>query len=116
MKQVSITLPEEWYENIFNAYEDVKGENDAYTFYNINNKVTLPADIDPQIFEYWAVPGSMPLTTLSHKIYGTMHLWWLIMISNHITNPIKNLAPGSTIRVIKQEYVSYILSNLRKQK
>lgn len=114
MNKVTITQPEEWYENIFTAYETTSGA-DAYVFYNINNKVTLPANIDPQVFEYWVVPGSMPLTTLSYRIYGNMHLWWLIMITNQITNPIKLLAPGSSIRVIKRDYVSTILQSIRNQ-
>lgn len=116
MSAIEITYPKEWYENIFNSYELTNDNNDTYMFHNISSKVVLPDDIDPNVFEYWVVPGSLPLTSLSHKIYGDMHLWWLIVIVNNIINPIKLLEPGSTIRVIKKEYVATILDNLRKQK
>ena len=114
MTPIEITFPKEWYENIFNSYEVTNDNNDVYAFHNISSKVTLPDDIDSNVFEYWTIPGSLPLTSLSHRIYGNMHLWWLIMIANDIRNPIKLLAPGSTIRVIKQEYVATILDNLKK--
>jgi len=114
MNQITITHPSEWYENAFTAYATASGVN-SYMFYNINNKVVLPANIDPSVFEYWVVPGSMPLTTLSYRIYGDMHLWWLIMITNQIINPIKLLAPGSTIRVIKRDYLSSVLQSIQNQ-
>lgn len=116
MSAIEITYPKEWYENIFTSYELVNDNNDAYVFHNINSKITLPDDIDPNVFEYWVVPGSLPLTTLSHRIYGDMHLWWLIVVANNIINPIKLLTPGSTIKVIKKDYIAAILDNLRKQK
>lgn len=116
MSAIEITYPREWYENIFTSYELTNDNNDTYMFHNISSKVSLPADIDQNVFEYWVVPGRLPFTSLSYRIYGDMHLWWLIMLANNIRNPVKLLAPGSSIRVIKQEYVGTILDNLRKQK
>lgn len=116
MSAIEVTYPKEWYENIFNSYELINSNDDSYVFHNISSKVVLPADIDASVFEYWTIPGSMPLTTLSHRIYGDMHLWWLIMVCNNIKNPVKVLSPGTTLRVIKREYLGTILDNLHKQK
>lgn len=112
MKSVTITHPKDRYENIFNMYELTNDNGNSYVFYNILNKVTIPQDIDPAVFEFWSVPGNMALTTISYRIYGTISLWWLICTINHITNPVSLLAPGSVIKVIKKEYIPTVLNSL----
>jgi hypothetical protein len=114
MKQTQINHPAEYYENIFNAYEFENENNNRYVCYNILNKVSLPNDIDDQVFTYVTVPGSMPLTTISYRIYNNMHLWWLIMVVNKLTNPVKLLAPGTIIKVIKPQFLPQVLDSIKK--
>ena len=115
MEKVNITHDPEMYENIFNAYLFSNDNDDQYVFYNILNKVSLPPNIDDNVFDRFAIPGHMPLTTISYKIYKTMHLWWLIMVCNNIKNPVKLLAPGTVVRTIKPQYLSTVLNSIKKQ-
>lgn len=115
MNITKLTHPAEYYENIFNAYEFENDNNDRYVCYNILNKVSLPSNIDPQVFTYVNIPGSMPLTTISYRIYNNMHLWWLIMLVNSITNPTKLLAPGTIIKIIKPQFIPQVLASIKKQ-
>lgn len=113
MKLTQLNHPDEYYENIFNAYEFENDNNDQYVCYNILNKVSLPPDIDPQVFDHVTIPGHMPLTTISYRIYNNMHLWWLIMLTNSITNPTKLLAPGSIIKIIKPQFIPQVLASIK---
>lgn len=115
MEQINLSHPKEYYENIFNMYRDTNENDDSYYFYNIGKKVTLPENIDDSVFDYYNVPDLLPLTTISHNVYGTIHLWWLLLLCNNIQNSLKLLTPGSVIKVIKKEYISSVLSSLKNR-
>jgi hypothetical protein len=115
MEQTKISHPEEYYENIFNMYKDKNENDDMYYFYNIGKKITLPKNIDDGVFDYFNVLDTLPLTTVSYQVYGTIHLWWLLLLCNDIQNSLKLLTPGSVIKVIKKEYLSTILKSLKNR-
>lgn len=98
-------LRETMYENIFKVHAD--GE---YNTYNILQQVTIPADLDPDIYmEITTMPG-MPWSIVSYRIYKTMDLWWLICLVNGIDNPIKLPPAGTKLKAVKPEYVQQMLS------
>ena len=99
------------YEQIFKLYQ----EDTGHFGYNILRTVHIPSDLDPQVFEYVRISGKQSWTQASYGIYGTIKLWWLLCITNKILNPVILPAPGMTIRVIKKQYVSDILSQIRDQ-
>jgi hypothetical protein len=115
MESYKISHPDEYYENIFNMYKDTNENGDMYYFYNIGKKITLPDNIDEGVFDYFSVPDTLPLTTISYQVYGSMHLWWLILLTNNIQNSLKLLSPGSVIKIIKKEYLGAILDSLKKR-
>jgi hypothetical protein len=115
MQKVNIIHEPEMYENIFNAYSLENDNGNQYVYYNILNKVSLPDNIDDIVFKRFTIPGNMPLTTISYRIYKTMHLWWLIVLCNNIRNPVKLLAPGTIIRAIKPQYLSTVLAGIKKK-
>lgn len=115
MEKINIIHEPEMYENIFNAYKLENDNGNQYVFYNILNKVSLPDNIDDSVFKKFSIPGNMPLTTISYRVYKTIHLWWLIMLCNNIRNPIRLLAPGTVIRTIKPQYLSTVLANIQKK-
>ena len=98
------------YENIFKM-----ARSDKYYFYNIIKKVSLPNDLNPEIFYEVTITANMPWTTFSHQVYGNQNLWWLICLANNIQNPINNPTPGKEYTVIKPTFVSRILSEINKQ-
>lgn len=113
MEKITIEHPQERYENIFNLYKLDTDNGDTYYFYNILNKVTLPANLDESVFSYIRIEGEMPLTDISFKVYGTQYLWWLILLANNIRNPIKQISPGSVIKVIKVEYLDAVFASIK---
>lgn len=99
------------YENIFKVYQ--QGSKNFF-FYNILKKISLPDNINEQVFDFIRLPQGMPLTTLSYRIYGTTHLWWLIMIINNIKNPTI-IEPGIKIRIIKKVFLKTVLDSIKQQ-
>ena len=94
------------YENIFKVYN--VGEKNFF-YYNINKKISVPDNLDSRL------PQGLPLTTLSYNAYGTIDLWWLILIVNNITNPIKDLPAGKKIKLVKPQYIEQVLDTIESQ-
>jgi hypothetical protein len=97
------------YENIFKL-----AKSDKFFFYNIIKKISIPEDISPEVFFELRINSDKPWTTLSNDIYGTQDLWWLICLANKIQNPINNPELGKIYKIIKADYVSLILTEIKK--
>lgn len=96
------------YENLFEVYNTKSG----HFFYNINKTLHFPGDIDPEFFDYYEVDQGTHFTTLSYKVYGTIDLWWLILLANNIQNPMLPLPVTATLRVVKPANVAYVIERL----
>jgi hypothetical protein len=106
------TVGAEYYENIFNVYQTQN--NDAYNYFNISNKVEIDTtNIDENYLQYFYIDTPIPLTTLSYRIFGTQHLWWLIVIMNKL-NPIDLPATGAVIAVPKPQFVANVLNTIKR--
>jgi len=97
------------YENIFKV-----AKTDKFFFYNIIKKISIPEDIQSDIYYEIRINSNKPWTTLANEIYGTQDLWWLICLVNQIYNPINNPALGEVYKIIKPDYVSPILVEIKK--
>lgn len=104
-------VPSESYENIFGIYQNDNGQY----FFNINRKIDINADnVDPDFVEYKVIDRRMPLTSISYFLYGTQHLWWLIVLLNKI-NPVFTIARGTVIAVVKKENIQQVLTAIKNQ-
>lgn len=99
------------YENIFKVYQT--GQKNFY-YYNILKKIKLPSELNELLYDSIELPETMPLTTLSYKIYGTTYLWWMIMIVNNINDPA-NIESGKEIKIIKKAYLKTVLDSIKQQ-
>lgn len=96
------------YENIFKI-----GKNNNYFFYNILKTIQIPDNLNVDIFYYKTINTRRPLTSISYDIYGTQDLWWLIILTNKIINPVDIITPGTNLKIIKPEYVNEIIAAIR---
>ncbi len=99
------------FENIFNMYKD----DGIFYAYNIIKTVKIPPDLHNDVFDYIQITGDIPWTTISFNEYGTIRLWWLLCVANKILNPVKLPEPGTVIKVIRPQYVRYILDEMKNQ-
>jgi hypothetical protein len=70
-------LPLTRYERIFRIFTEGKSNKQFY-FYNILNKIEFPDNIEPSLLDTHIVQSRVPLTTLSHTLYGDIDSWWMI--------------------------------------
>lgn len=115
MEKVIISHQADRYENIFNMYQFNTSNNDTYVFYNILSKISIPTGLDPIVYQLYEVDSQIALTSLSHKLYGSQHLWWLIMILNNLKNPVKLIESGSIIKIIKSDYLDLVFNSLQNK-
>ena len=103
------SLDDTRYENIFKV-----AKSDKFFFFNIIKKISIPDDIQSEVYIEVRVNSKQPWTTLSNRIYGNQNLWWLICLTNKIYNPINNPEVGQVYKVIKPEYISTILQEIKR--
>lgn len=115
MEKIIISHQADRYENIFNMYQFNTSNNDTYVFYNILSKISIPTGLDPIVYQLYEVDSQIALTSLSHKLYGSQHLWWLIMILNNLKNPVKLIESGSIIKIIKSDYLDLVFDSLQNK-
>lgn len=101
------TLRPQQYENIFNVYKD----KDGFYFYNLLQNVVIP-DLPESYLHLVTTELGDTWTTVSWAAYGTIHLWWTILLVNKIINPVIMPEPGTTLKYIRKEYLGYLISNI----
>ena len=97
------------YENIFKV-----AKTDKFFFYNIIKKISIPDELQSDIYYELRINSNKPWTTLSQDVYGTQELWWLICLANNVYNPINNPELGTVYKIIKPDYVNPILIEIKK--
>jgi hypothetical protein len=102
------------YENIFNVYTFVK-EGKNFYFYNLNNKIQLPVQIDSAYLETISLDRSTPWTILAHRLYKNMNLWYLLYSMNkRDSKPSFTANLGDTLIYIKPEFVNMVIDKLNE--
>lgn len=104
------SLNKNLYENIFNVNLINNDTSDAY-FYNLLNKVILPEDISDEYVERKVLTGDKPWTMLSFELYGTIQLWWTIVLLNKPINIFKAEA-NTEYKYIKPELINSVLQQI----
>ena len=95
------------YENIFKLYQTDAGQY----FYNILSEISLPQDLDKNLFYTVVINQKTPWTVVSYGAYGTIELWWLIVLANGIKNPLI-LPESGTLKILKGQYVRPVITQL----
>ena len=107
--------PEVSYENIFRMYETENSNQQNFLYFNLLNSVYLPPELDPNIYYTVTINRIMPWTAISYNEYRSIDLWWLIMLANNITNPVDYPAPGTSLKIIRQDFLPSILDTITTQ-
>jgi hypothetical protein len=104
-------LRNESYENIFQVYTD---EEERY-YYNILQTVSLPTDLPEGYFFNYTIKYGDTWPFISYKAYRTPNLWWVILPFNNIIDPTKMPELGSSIKILKTQFVKTVLNQISVQ-
>ena len=108
------SLSLERYENIFKTFTINKSKDEVYYYYNIIEKIIIPKQLNNDVMGTIDLNTKLPWTTLSHKLYGTQFLWWLIFLINKPEN-IFYAEPGREYKYILPDFVESVLDNIQSQ-
>ncbi len=98
------------YENIFNV-QLVNNDNKSFYTHNLLNKVIFPDSLNTAFVEEVTVMGDKPWTTLSFELYGTIELWWTIVLLNK-PEEIFMAKAGTVYKYIKPGVMANVLKQL----
>ena len=91
-------------------------DDDGRYFFNLLQNLVLPTDIPDNLYKEYETCYGDTWPFISHKLYGTTNLYWLVLEANKIINPTNPVLPGNKIKYFKKEVVSSILTQLNTQK
>jgi len=109
------TVPSISYENIFRMYATENTDSSNFYYFNLLNSVYFPDNIPTSSYYTITLNKRLPWTAISYNEYRTTDLWWLIALANKVYNPVYYPAPGSTLRIIKPEYVKLVFDEITSQ-
>jgi len=95
-------------ENIFQVHQD---ENENY-FYNLLQTVHIPQNLPESYYTIYDVSPIDTWPLISYNVYNDTKLWWLIALTNNISNVTAPLKPGTQLKILKTSIVSEILTEL----
>ena len=95
------------YENIFKL-----GVDNTHPYYNILKTITVPTDLNEDLFFEIAPLPNDTWTNISYIYYNTINLWWLIAILNNVFNPFEM---PSKLKILKPEYLDDVLGTIQSQ-
>ena len=90
-----------------------KTDNNQY-YYNLLQSIYMPNQIDTSKTFNLTVKQNMPWTMVSFNAYGNIELWWLIMLTNKMYNPVKGPELGQILTLIKPEYIPDVLDEISR--
>jgi nucleoid-associated protein YgaU len=99
------------YENFLNVYKD----NDNNYFYNLLASINVFPAQDSSVEESYITTFNDTWYLISYKYYGTMDLWWLVCEYNQIKDATQRPQVGTTLKLLKSEYVYLIVQQLNLQ-
>jgi hypothetical protein len=97
------------YENIFKLYQT---DYNQY-YYNLLNTIQFTEELNPSVYYTISVSQKMPWTMISFNEYETLDLWWLICLINKINNPLSFAEVGQNLKIIKREFLKFILDEIK---
>jgi hypothetical protein len=108
-------LSQNSYENIFRTYQTENKQDANFYYYNILNSIYMPKVLPNNAYYTITLQRSLPWTVISYNEYKTTDLWWLIVLTNGIINPVMMPGAGTVLKIIRQEYIPTILDNIKLQ-
>jgi len=100
------------YENFFNIYTDPTN-NEKY--YNLLRSINVFPANSQLVEEDYIIKHHDTWYGIAYNYYNTADLWWLICTYNQILDASKLPEQGTSIKLLKPQYVGYILQELTQQ-
>jgi len=82
-------------------------------FYNLlTSNIVIEGELDPASYYTVTVTKRMPWTTIAYNEYRNMNMWWIILITNKIANPVEFPVPGTVLKILYPRFVRYVIDQI----
>jgi hypothetical protein len=89
---------------------------DNQFFYNLlSSKVTINGELDPATYYTITITRKIPWTTIAYNEYRNLNMWWLILVTNNITNPVEFPKPGTELKILYPKFVRYVIDQINQE-
>lgn len=97
------------YSNLFNVHTDSDGNN----FFNLANNILFDDNPDISLYDECVPVGGEEWATMSHRIYGTVELWWLICRFNNVKDATQKPSSFPVLKIPKKEFANMITNQIK---
>ena len=82
-------------------------------FYNLlTSSIVIEGVLDPSTYYPITITKKIPWTTIAYNEYRNMNMWWLILITNNIKNPVEFPEPGTVLKILYPRYVRLVIDQI----
>lgn len=97
------------FESFFRMY--LTKDNQFY--YNLlTANIVIDGELDPAAYYNITITKKIPWTTIAYNEYRNLNMWWLILITNKIHNPIEFPKPGTVLKILYPRFVRYVIDQI----
>ena len=91
--------------------------NENTHYYNLMKTFTIDNvdKISPLFYESYTWVDGDQWSLLSHKFYGTIELYYMILKFNNIVDPFEEIQPGTIIKIPTTTAIQSVISGLKKK-
>lgn len=86
---------------------------DNQFYYNIlTSNIVIDGELDPASYYTVTITKRIPWTTIAYNEYRNMNMWWIILITNKIANPVEFPKPGTVLKILYPRFVRYVIDEI----
>lgn len=86
---------------------------DNQFYYNLlTSNIVIDGELDPASYYTVTITKRIPWTTIAYNEYRNMNMWWLILITNKISNPVEFPKPGTVLKILYPRFVRYVIDQI----
>lgn len=86
---------------------------DNQFYYNLlTSNIVIDGELDPASYYTVTITKRIPWTTIAYNEYRNMNMWWVILITNKISNPVEFPKPGTTLKILYPRFVRYVIDQI----
>lgn len=87
-------------------------KNNQFYYNLLTSNIVIDGELDPSTYYNVTITKRIPWTTIAYNEYRNMNMWWLILVTNKIKNPVEFPKPGTVLKILYPRFVRYVIDQI----
>lgn len=87
-------------------------KNNQFYYNLLTSNIVIDGELDPASYYTVTITKRIPWTTIAYNEYRNMNMWWIILITNKISNPVEFPKPGTVLKILYPRFVRYVIDQI----